>query len=341
MNDTTLQYIQQKIGYQFKNPALLKQAFVAPSLTHASQNRIQNYQILELIGDAVLGLTVTKRLAEDFCHIDSGGQFVSLASVGHIAEEKTSFIKNERLAQCTKAHGFDSFLERAHGNRSHDYKNKKGDLFESILGAVAIDSNWNVDIFSNVAKKMFDCDVNSQNACERLQALCEKRFGELPIFSFWNNGSIRCDCVVAVPFESEVFVGNGKSMREAQNSAAEVALNFVTSSIKFDADGNKGTATKENPQKNTLNPIEALNLKFLKNEIAQPLYCFTQVKENGKNYWLCVLSLNDKGRRVSAKAASRKKAKQATAKIMLSMLDDKPRGLLKRAMGMLEKSSKS
>ena len=67
MDEATLSFIQQKIGYQFVNPVLLKQAFVSPSLTDATQKRVQNYQILEFLGDAVLGLAVVKNLASEFC----------------------------------------------------------------------------------------------------------------------------------------------------------------------------------------------------------------------------------------------------------------------------------
>ena len=79
MDDSKLSLIQEKICYKFKNPMLLRQAFVSPSLTDASQNRIQNYQLLEFVGDAVLGLSVVKNLVSEFCHIDEKGQFVSLA----------------------------------------------------------------------------------------------------------------------------------------------------------------------------------------------------------------------------------------------------------------------
>lgn len=66
MDEATLSLIQQKIGYQFVNPVLLKQAFVSPSLSDAMQNRLQNYQVLEFIGDAVLGLAVVKNLLQNF-----------------------------------------------------------------------------------------------------------------------------------------------------------------------------------------------------------------------------------------------------------------------------------
>ncbi|MBR4600687.1 MAG: hypothetical protein IKO39_11650 [Treponema sp.] len=89
MDETTLSLIQQKIGYQFVNPVFLKQAFSSPSLSAVTQNRVQNYQILEFIGDAVLGLAVVKNLASEFCHVDANGQF-------DMVSQKSICVKNRK-----------------------------------------------------------------------------------------------------------------------------------------------------------------------------------------------------------------------------------------------------
>ena len=49
MLDLYLDDVQEKIGYRFKNLALLKQAFISMSVTEASYGRVQNYQVLEFI----------------------------------------------------------------------------------------------------------------------------------------------------------------------------------------------------------------------------------------------------------------------------------------------------
>ena len=351
MDETTLSLIQQKIGYQFVNPVLLKQAFVSPSLSDATQNRVQNYQILEFIGDAVLGLAVVKNLASEFCHVDSSGQFVSSATEGNLTEEKIRLVQNEKLALCSNALGFDSYLERAHGYFLHDRKNKKGDLIESILGAVAIDSNFNMDVLSRVASELLRHDKLAENATEKLQNYCEEKGLDLPIYSFWNCGS-RYDCAVSLQSVNGLFVGNGKTVEEAQNVAVESAYIYLTGqNVTKKKSVEQTGANILNSSKKSLTAVEKLNLKYIKKEIAQPNYSFVQVTENGKSFWICSLSLNDNKYRVSGKTTTRKKAKQAVAKAMLDLLENSKQeeksipsvnptgiGLLKKAMILRERS---
>lgn len=344
MDETTLSLIQQKIGYQFVNPVLLKQAFVSPSLSAATQNRLQNYQVLEFIGDEVLGLAVVKNLASEFCHVDSSGQFVSSATEGQLSEEKSRLIKNEKLALCSNALGFDSYLERAHGYFLHDRKNKKGDLIESVLGAVAIDSNWNMDVLSRVASELLRYDKTAENATEKLQNYCKKNGLDLPIYSFWNCGS-RYDCAVSLQSVNGLFVGNGKTVKEAQNAAVESAYTYL---IEQNITKKKSVEQTEenllNTPRKSPTAVEILNLKYIKKEIVQPNYSFAQTAENGKLFWSCTLTLNNE-HQVSEKATTRKKAKQAAAKVMLDLLENSKQeeksissrklsgiGLLKKAM---------
>ena len=348
MDEATLSLIQQKIGYQFTNPVLLKQAFVSPSLSAATQNRVQNYQILEFIGDAVLGLAVVKNLSSEFCHVDSSGQFVSSATESHLTEEKICLVKNEKLSRCSNALGFDSYLERAHGYFLHDRKNKKGDLIESVLGAVAIDSNWNMDVLSRVASELLRYDKTVKTASKELKNYCEKNGVDLPTYSFWNCGS-RYDCAVSLQSVNGLFVGNGKTVEEAQNAAVESAYTYligqnVTKKKSVEQTG----ANILNSSKKSPTAVEILNQKYIKKEIVQPNYSFAQTAEKGKLFWICTLTLNNNEHQVSGKATTRKKAKQAAAKAMLDLLENSKQeeksipsrgiGLLKRAMILRERS---
>ena len=62
MNATLTRELQQRLGYHFTNPDLLRLA-----LTHSSAG-VQNYERLEHLGDAVLELAVTYWLYRDFPH---------------------------------------------------------------------------------------------------------------------------------------------------------------------------------------------------------------------------------------------------------------------------------
>ena len=62
MNNKTLEMIQGQIGYRFKNPDLLQQAFVRRS--YSKENGGENNEVLEFIGDKVLDFIIVKKLAE-------------------------------------------------------------------------------------------------------------------------------------------------------------------------------------------------------------------------------------------------------------------------------------
>ena len=66
MDDRDLQFIQDQIGYQFKNPDLLQQAFVRRS--YAQENGGADNEVLEFIGDKVLDISVVRYLTDRYCH---------------------------------------------------------------------------------------------------------------------------------------------------------------------------------------------------------------------------------------------------------------------------------
>ncbi len=231
MTEERLQEIQQKIHYTFKNPELLKQAFVSPSVTSATQNRVQNYQVLEFIGDAVLEYVVVKQIVSELCHITPSGQLLSTTDEGGLTEEKTQLVKNERLAQCSEYLGFDNMLEKAHGSTGKDHKNKRGDLIESILGAVAIDSDWDMNAASTVAMEILKQKKN-RNSIESLANVCKSNKLPEPTVSFWDNAAGRLDCIVSIQMTQDGFIGSGRSREEAQNAASKAAATFIKKQLK-------------------------------------------------------------------------------------------------------------
>jgi ribonuclease-3 len=58
--------LQKRLGYKFKNPALLHLALTHPSVAHEASNGIPHNQRLEFLGDAVLGLVLTSELYARF-----------------------------------------------------------------------------------------------------------------------------------------------------------------------------------------------------------------------------------------------------------------------------------
>src|SRR2546430_14087232 len=58
--------LEQRLGYHFRNQALLKQALTHPSLGHEKPRYHEDNQRLEFLGDAVLQLVITEYLYAHF-----------------------------------------------------------------------------------------------------------------------------------------------------------------------------------------------------------------------------------------------------------------------------------
>ena len=117
----------QKIGYEFREPALLRQA-----LTHSSREGEANYERLEFLGDAVLELTVTDLLFRQF----------PLAQEGELTRRRARLVCQEALSGWARAQGLGACL-RLGGSEQHSGGRDKDsileDVVEAIIGAVYLD----------------------------------------------------------------------------------------------------------------------------------------------------------------------------------------------------------
>src|ERR1039458_1775302 len=64
--------LQTRLGYVFRDPALLQLALTHPSVAHEQGAALQTNQRLEFLGDAVLQLALTRELYEKFSGFGEG-----------------------------------------------------------------------------------------------------------------------------------------------------------------------------------------------------------------------------------------------------------------------------
>src|ERR1035441_8416255 len=64
--------LHARLGYVFRDPALLQLALTHPSVAHEQGAPLQTNQRLEFLGDAVLQLVLTRELYEKFPAFDEG-----------------------------------------------------------------------------------------------------------------------------------------------------------------------------------------------------------------------------------------------------------------------------
>ena len=148
--------IQEAIGYQFKNKRLLQQAFIRSS--YANENSgIEDNEKLEFYGDAALDYYISRCMFSEFSETTKDGQFKSTKTEQELTEIKSYNVDTESLAHCIRITGFQNFLLMSKSDKKNNVQNTPSvmaDLFEAILGAVVVDSEWDYKKISIVCRSM-------------------------------------------------------------------------------------------------------------------------------------------------------------------------------------------
>lgn len=129
----TLHELQEKIGYQFQDEALLGQALTHSSFSNEQKiNRLDDYERLEFLGDAVLELVTSEFLYKENADMPEG----------QLTRLRASMVCEPALAYCAKDIDLGSYIllgkgEEATGGRNRD--SITSDVMEAVIGAIYLD----------------------------------------------------------------------------------------------------------------------------------------------------------------------------------------------------------
>jgi len=330
MTDENLKEIQKTINYTFKNPMLLQQAFVRKSFAEENPEW-QDNEVLEFYGDSALNTYLTNVLFENFKGFEDD-QFVSKKDQGELTRLRSRNSDKECLSHCIEILGFEQYLLLG----KSDWKNKvwesrsvKEDLFESIVGAVAIDCDWDWKKIFPVCHCMLKMGDFEDNAIEELASWCEERGYEKPYYHptinryIYNNlretsyTPLFCpdyECCVFIKEIDKKFEGqDSESEYVAQMAAANKALNYL---ITQEMISEVGHPDKENA-------VSQLHELFQKNFIDEPEYTFEETHdENGNPVWHCTCDFDELESPCEAIDSSKKNVKRIVSYDALCQLMD-------------------
>lgn len=214
--------IEEKIGYTFRDGALLERAF-----THASASVRDNYQNLEFLGDSVLGFIVSRTLYSEYADTDEGS----------LTKMRAAVVSERPLAAAIDRLGVAEELitgESEKKNGVSDHSSVKCDLFESLTAAIYLDGGLDEAekfVLGALSKEIAAAadSAKRSDAKSRINEYAmkkgvsaeyreEKRTGapHMPVFTF----SLLLGGEVAGE-------GSGTSKRAAQQAAAREALGRI------------------------------------------------------------------------------------------------------------------
>lgn len=320
MNDRELQFIQEQLEYDFTEPKLLRQAFTRKSYSEEG-NGSYNNEVLEFYGDKALEFIVMKKLSEYYGSESQNGKYVSQKNEGQLTDIKKKLVCKKMLAHRVDVLGFADFLIMGKGDKEQDAQNQdsvKEDLFEAIVGSIAIDSGWNVEELENVVDKMLDIEYylengfqDNDNYVDLIQTWCQKKYGELPCYDFeeYDDG-FRCELNLSDEFGG--FEGNGYSKREARMVAAQNAYEYLSEENELIL------PIDEVGEPNFDKAINQLQELYQKGYISEPEYVFSETYDNeGNPIWRCECHIAENEYYYWKECASKKQGKKSVAYDML------------------------
>ena len=344
MNRVEIDYIQSSIGYNFANLQLLNQAFVRKSYAAEHPEEIDN-EILEFYGDRVLDMYITKSLYKEFSSITDKGM-VSMINEGELSKLRSSFVNKTTLSYCIQSFGFQHYLYLGKSditNKVQDIPSVQEDLFEAILGAVAVDCNWDFCKLDQVCKTMLQMKVINSHTTflvkekshllgfgepiyrpARYQQLYNPQEQQDPFNLFNISLSVGFGhspknpetglYEISIKIGEKIFLGTGVGPYQALLNADEKAYHFLC----------QEEVKMHFQQIDFTNPVSQLHELVQKNIIPSLDYNFLEYHDgDGNTIWRCTISSNGFRGEFTAEGSGKKGVKhQAALKFLQALVQD-------------------
>lgn len=329
MNGNDLTAIEGIIGYEFNNSDLLQQAFTRRS--YSMEEGGENNEVLEFIGDKALDIVVMKVLMKRYGHITTGDyrEFKTKYNEGKLTELKAELVQKKNLAKCIDDLKLNEYLIMGNGdikNNAQNIESVKEDLFEAIIGAVTIDSDWDFDSIEEVVKMMLNFNYyldNKENEIEyvaEIQNWSQRENDCLPTYTFEETYD-GFSCTLDLEGVNRYFYGEGKSKAGARFLAAKEAYDYLEyNDMLFSLEDEIG----EPDEDRAINQLQEL---YQKGYIPEPIYDVYEndEAESNEDYWCCDAYLDgmDSSEASCFVASSKKQAKKEAAyDLLVRVLND-------------------
>ncbi len=341
MNGIDRDYIQSAINYCFKNIRLLDQAFTRKSYS-AEHPDVQNNELLEFYGDRILDLFVTKMMYNKFSKIVNN-EFVSEKSEGELTKLKAVLVSKKSLAQCMRNFDFSKFLFLGKSDEQNDVQKSDSvneDLFEAIIGAVAVDCNWNYPILEKVCEQMLQMETLNNKLTVLVKEKAYSLYSEYPAHkqrywpvnnaedllphNYFNNGFLGIPEFstsknpqtglheYGMVINGKEIIGTGDGPFPAKLDAEKKAYHFLC----------QEEIKRSFKNLDYSNPVSTLHELIQKKIISDVYYDFTEYHdENGNPIWNCTVTLEGY-EKFSADNVSKKQVKQDAALKLLRYITD-------------------
>ncbi len=208
--------IRKSFRYEIKDTDLFISA-----ITHKSTSQSNNYERLEILGDAVIQLSITELLFEKYPKY----------SEGYITVMRQNLVNSKNLERIMNKLNLVHII-----NLRNNLKdcNISCDVFESIIGAIFLDSNYNKSkrIIHSIFTPLLSDELLSKDNKTQLQEFLHSKKLSLPVYrtekSTNKNYMYKISCSIPKTKINKSIYSN--KVKPAQQELAQLVLSVLDES---------------------------------------------------------------------------------------------------------------
>ena len=217
--------LEKRLNYTFKNKQLIIEA-----LTHKSDKKPYNNERLEFLGDAVLDLIVGEYLFSRFSNSDEG----------ILSKIRASLVNESGFTLLARAIDLGQYIylsSAEENNNGRDKPSLLSNAFEAVIGAIYLEGGLHTAKEISIAlleetHPKIDLDSLSKDYKTALQELTQATHGVTPLYEMLGSSGPdhKKEFEIAVILDEKTIAkARGKSKKEAQQKAAQIALEALKS----------------------------------------------------------------------------------------------------------------
>ena len=221
---------QENIGYCFTNQSLLEQALTHKSYFNESNTKLYGHnEKLEFLGDAVLDLCLGMILYQRYPQLNEG----------ELSKVRASLVNESALMNFSKNLQLNEKMKLGKGELNSGGKEKPrllASVFEAFLGAIFLDGGFDkafqfVSVIFEKAVEEVDLENHfSTDFKTRLQERTQELHKATPVYKVISQDGPdheKIFCIEVYIKDQKVSEGKGKSKKQAEQAAAQLALEIV------------------------------------------------------------------------------------------------------------------
>ena len=238
MTSSEIKNIEGIIQYEFKNKKLLEEAFL---ILPEADDLAFSSEIFRIPGKRAINFALTHIVLNKYGKFEDEG-YRATSNKNEVNFVIDNLYTREVYARNIQILGLADFLNVPDEEHYDDMTRR---LFESLVGAVTIDCNWDLSVITPFVSYLLDSDFYLENGFEsfdkhyvlKIYNWCVENGKTYPAYRFsLENGLYKC----TVKFGSSMIIGKSKSKTLAKFDAARQVYEKLVSAgwvIERDQDG--------------------------------------------------------------------------------------------------------